>query len=109
MSPAPRQHTPGPWKVGGKAGLYCDDVQITSDKEPVAIAVPRRSYCIMSLARRPPEELAANALLIASAPDLLAAAELAVAWAEQVPAPYRDWPHIDSARAAIAKATGGAA
>ena len=37
--------------------------------------------------------------------ELLAAARLAVAWSEQVPAPYRDWPHVAAARAAIAKAT----
>ena len=68
---APRpSHTPGPWEVGGKVGLYCDDVQITSNKEPVAIAVPRRSYEILSLARRSPAELAANARLIAAAPTM---------------------------------------
>ena len=47
---------------------------------------------------------AENATLASAAPGLLAAARLAVAWAEQVPAPYRDWPHVAAARAAIASA-----
>ena len=90
MNPAPRQHTPGPWRT-----------------EPA----PHRSNWSLgatsvALTTEPNE---ANARLIAAAPELLAAARLAVAWSEQVPAPYRDWPHVAAARAAIAKATGGAA
>ena len=114
------EHTPGPWEVGGKVGLYCDDVQITSNKEPVAIAVPRRSYDIMSLARRSPAELAANARLIASAPELL---EALAGCADALREAGKDFAqanklavrpnlyelHERSARAAIAKASGGAA
>ena len=110
-------HTPGPWEVGGKVGLYCDDVQITSNKEPLAIAVPRRSYDIMSLARRSPAELAANARLIASAPTLLDAlkgcadalreAGKDFAQANRLAArPNLYELHEQAARAAIAKARG---
>ena len=115
-SPRPA-HTPGPWEVGGKVGLYCDDVQITSNKEPLAIAVPRRSYDIMSLARRSPAELAANARLIASAPTLLDAlagcadalreAGKDFAQANRLAArPNLYELHEQAARAAIAKARG---
>ncbi len=111
--PAPHipAYTPGPWEVGGKVGLYCDDVQITSNKEPVAIAVPRRSYDILSRARRSPAELSANARLIASAPDLLAALECILkryesAGVQCYPEAMRE---VIAARAAIAKAKGGAA
>ena len=104
-------HTPGPWEVGGKVGLYCDDVQITSNKEPVAIAVPRRSYDILSLARRSPAELAANARLIAAAPELLEALEAVIPDLEHYVATHGPGPdkRLALARAAIAKATGGAA
>ena len=104
-------HTPGPWEVGGKVGLYCDDVQITSNKEPVAIAVPRRSYDIMSLARRSPAELSANARLIAAAPELLEALErISTAYDETLRHPIAAplLQAIYAARAAIAKAKGGA-
>ena len=110
--PAPTSpaHTPGPWEVGGKVGLYCDDVQITSNKEPVAIAVPRRSYDIMSLARRSPAELAANARLIAAAPTLLEALEelerLTVWVGGQNPVHDAIESAKRKARAAIAKARG---
>ena len=109
--PAPTSpaHTPGPWEVGGKVGLYCDDVQITSNKEPVAIAVPRRSYDILSRARRSPAELAANARLIASAPELLEALErISTAYDETLRHPIAAplLQAIYAARAAIAKARG---
>ena len=102
-------HTPGPWEVGGKVGLYCDDVQITSNKEPVAIAVPRRSYHILSLARRSPAELAANARLIAAAPELIEALErISTAYDETLRHPIAAplLQAIYAARAAIAKARG---
>ncbi len=106
-TPSPA-HTPGPWEVGGKVGLYCDDVQITSNKEPVAIAVPRRSYDIMSLARRSPAELSANARLIASAPELLEALEAVLPDLEHYVATHGPGPdkRLAAARAAIAKARG---
>ena len=89
MNPAPRQHTPGPWTVDNQYIHGPDGIRF------LAVAGDGAGQ--------------ANARLIAAAPELLAAARLAVAWSEQVPAPYRDWPHVAAARAAIAKATGGAA
>ena len=79
------QHTPGPWYLNPRGWI----VQSTGD-------IVTRLECS--------NNGEADARLIAAAPELLAAARLAVAWAEQVPAPYRDWPHIVAARAAIAKA-----
>jgi hypothetical protein len=89
VNPAPRQHTPGPWTVDNQYIHGPDGIRF------LAVAGDGAGQ--------------ANARLIAAAPELLAAARLAVAWSEQVPAPYRDWPHVAAARAAIAKATGGAA
>ena len=82
---AAAQHTPGPWYLNPRGWI----VQSTGD-------IVTRLECS--------NNGEADARLIAAAPELLAAALLAVAWAEQVPAPYRDWPHIVAARAAIAKA-----
>ena len=79
------QHTPGPWTVDNQYIHGPDGIRF------LAVAGDGAGQ--------------ANARLIASAPELLAAARLAVAWSEQVPAPYRDWPHVAAARAAIAKAT----
>ena len=87
MSTAPIQHTPGPWTVDNQYIHGPDGIRF------LAVAGDGAGQ--------------ANARLIASAPELLAAARLAVAWSEQVPAPYRDWPHVAAARAAIARATGG--
>lgn len=47
-----------------------------------------------------------TAQFFAAAPDLLAALEAAIIWAEDVPAPYREWAFIKQARAAIARAKG---
>ena len=99
-------HTPGPWKV-----------RVSNNGALRGYSIEHKDETLRSIvARNWEHELCEehgnslpNARLIASAPELLAAARLAVAWAEQVPAPYRDWPHVAAARAAIASATGGAA
>jgi len=103
----PRQHTPGPWSLSDSFDRVERRVK-HGDNPPLVwdIASGINSAHPDYLPRA---EQIANARLIAAAPELLAAARLAVAWAEQVPAPYRDWPHVAAARAAIAKATGGAA
>ena len=77
------QHTPGPWTVDNQYIHGPDGIRF------LAVAGDGRRLAKLE---------AINA-------DLLAAARLAVAWSEQVPAPYRDWPHVAAARAAIAKAT----
>ena len=93
MSPA---HTPGPWQCAPISYMRSKHIShwAIAASEPVAVVYP---HLLAS---------EANARLIAAGPDLLAAARLAVEWAEQVPAPYRDWPHVAAARAAIAKARG---
>ena len=88
MNPAPRQHTPGPWTIA--MGPHRIEVHTT----------PARAYAFS----RSDE---ANARLIAAAPDLLAALE------ELCEDKYLADPinadRMRSARAAIAKAKGGAA
>ena len=90
-------HTPGPWTILPNTPHFVRAMHPTDGMQPVATVYHFDG------------ELEANARLIAAGPDLLAAARLAVEWAEQVPAPYRDWPHVAAARAAIAKAKGGVA
>ncbi len=63
------QHTPGPWKV--KQGT---DVTEDRAKEPCTVA-----KCWSSTFSPPREEAAANARLIAAAPDLLAACKRGLA------------------------------
>lgn len=90
------QHTPGPWRVGGSTGLHNQT------------AINPAIGCAYGAG----DEAAANARLIASAPELLAALQAAVEmygkpggpW--NVPGSAGSW--IALARAAIAKATGGA-
>ena len=47
------------------------------------------------------DEEHANARAIAAVPALLEALELALAWEKEVPAPYRDFPFIRKAKAAL--------
>ncbi len=53
------QHTPGPWKIGAKLGIYCKNLGTM-----IANCDHTTNF---------PEENLANARLIAAAPDLLAA------------------------------------
>ena len=84
-------HTPGPWATyinGGKDGWIAN-----AEGDLIACAVRD-------------DTMAANARLIAAAPDLLAVAEMLDRIAGQVPftGPFHD--AIVAARAAIAKAKG---
>ena len=100
------QHTPGPWKTGGcgedgwrmilgpKTRFY----HAFGESHTTSIADVSISDC--------ESEDLANARLIAAAPDMLSALRDAIKWAESAPSPYREWPFIVSARAAIARATG---
>lgn len=117
----PTAHTPGPWAVRGLAGLYCRDIAIheSAHAYPVALAVSRRSYTPYGAADRSMQETEANARLIASAPDLLAAlagcadalreAGKDFAQANRLAArPNLYELHEQAARAAITKAKGEA-
>ena len=87
------KHTPGPWMVAD------DCVRVitmpTADDYQIA-------HCDAGAFSPDYEECAANATLIAAAPDLLAALEgLLPMWESGIKEPW-----IEAARAAIAKATG---
>lgn len=93
------KHTPGPWAVDDDG-----DVCI-SDLERLIAAVDRRNVTLRK------DEAAANAALIAAAPDLLAACEALAEAQQRADAGehvgfglYVD--AVDAARAAIAKAKG---
>ena len=91
MSPAPRQHTPGPWTVDNQYIHGPDGIRF------LAVAGDGAGQ--------------ANARLIAAAPDLLnlltAAGRLEELTGENLAVYARTYAAL--ARAAIAKATGGAA
>ena len=85
------RHTPGPWKVSGSCRVkeaaggtfyHVAHVVLADDSDPnpcVAEVGSRGRYCSRAReAHRPGPEQAANARLIAAAPDLLAACRLAV-------------------------------
>ena len=100
MSPAPRQHTPGPWDVEPKGSRHFVD-----GADGLTVAYLDRAGV------RERSEIEANARLIASAPDLLnlltAAGRLEELTGEKLAVYARTFAAL--ARAAIAKATGGAA
>ena len=92
MSPAPRQHTPGPWQIN-----HCTHAVISPDGFDIA------------LLRASDFDSEANARLIASAPDLLnlltAADRLEELSGDNLAVYARTYAAL--ARAAIARATGG--
>jgi hypothetical protein len=88
------QHTPGPWRVKSERWV----VATRGEHEGEILIAP--TYW-MEVA---PDEAAANARLIAAAPDLLDCCTKALAaWTGDGPA-----IDLDTLRAAIAKATGAA-
>jgi hypothetical protein len=62
------EHTPGPWFISKKGGRHCVDASSGEEGEDYRIALTWRSPFSPV-----PEQAAANARLIAAAPDLLAA------------------------------------
>lgn len=108
MNPAPRQHTPGPWDVEPKGSRHFVD-----GADGLTVAYLDRAGV------RERAEIEANARLIASAPELLAALEAAAGLAEGTVKLLRQLDMesgriaaecvLRDARAAIAKAKGGAA
>ena len=105
MNPAPRQHTPGPWSLSPSFDRVERRVQ-HGDNPPLVwgIASGINSAHPDYLPRA---EQIANARLIAAAPELLAALEELCA--DKYLADPINADRMRNARAAIAKATGGAA
>ena len=99
---SPRQHTPGPWDVETKGSRHFVD-----GADGLTVAYLDRAGV------REKTEIEANARLIASAPELLAALEKALASIEgqaellrHCGAAYGIGATLAQARAAIARATG---
>jgi hypothetical protein len=86
------EHTPGPWRV-----------EKFNDTKSWSIYANGGTHSLASIRD------AANARLIAAAPDMLEALTNALGWMERYAGDTNDlsgelWRHISSARAAIAKA-----
>lgn len=102
--------TPGPWKVYNASlspGSQTGRLAITGDEEPMVMRN------IATIEGGPREKLLANANLIAAAPELLSALEVAESWIDE----NREHEHtgeghqamavLEGIRFAIAKAKGG--
>lgn len=112
------KHTPGPWAAGSNGMKW------NSPQSPTATVVALRTYCdgveptiyhladIIYPSNREgtvgADERAANARLIAAAPDLLKAAKEALDAFQQLATeePAAEWSAVLLLRAAIAKAEG---
>jgi hypothetical protein len=104
------KHTPGPWELEGDVEWVMDDA---GGHRHLIIRAPDGWNVALVQADEDDEEQVANARLIVAAPDLLAALRAlvwqidrddSVVWEDGSPAAAM----LLDARAAIAKATGGA-
>lgn len=91
------QHTPAPWEP------------MTAGGKQYVVGGPDQNNGVAYICGVTPENITANARLIAAAPDLLEALETILEWMEtahsaEAMAPG-GWPMIDAARAALTKAT----
>jgi len=102
-------HTPGPWHI--RKAITGGDYAITAKDGPHDIIVGEAWFLV---GERPHNEIVAapveaNARLMASAPELLAALKEMEAWtahAFDADDPDMDLPELSQARAAIANAEG---
>ena len=93
MSREAMKHTPGPWYIDFIKAHANGNRRIMAEQcTPVAVV---------------PEHLAADARLIAAAPDLLEALKSVIAWLDAPDESAFSDSQLALARAAIAKATGG--
>jgi len=88
------KHTPGPWIA---VGLWVEH----SDDRVADICNCNTNAMSQEHLGRSNKEMAANARLIAAAPEMLEALQELVGWVTTAPQKY-----VDAANAAIAKATG---
>lgn len=98
------KHTPGPWTA------FNNQIAIGVGSKDSDVAWVRFDNYGLRDSARSTQEDEANARLIAAAPELLEACRLIVCAFDALPpsSPARAWTiHINSARSAIAKATGG--
>lgn len=106
------RHTPGPWvplvgiearKAITAAGMV--PIYAPNDPTPTYHGIPRReiAFAWVGGVHRPADQIMADALLMAAAPDLLATLRALLARAEGIDGPSHD--EILAARAAIAAAT----
>jgi len=108
-------HTPGPWRYEAGGGHAHNSIRGSEPVQTNGWPEPRGGYSCASYSDKVCENLgdvslpgpAANAALIAAAPDML---EELRAVAVALSAPSSEWPHLALARlqfirAAIAKAT----
>ena len=93
-------HTPGPWNCNRSSASGYDIV--CSENSPTDV-------CVISRRDKTTGEIDANARLIASAPDLIEALRAVVATEIYLPDHPQRQAAYRNARAAIAKAEGGAA
>jgi hypothetical protein len=99
------KHTPGPWFIFGSVE-HC--VGGANTDPTTAAEHPTAGIAMCGMGRRLPDENAANARLIAAAPDLLEAAQAFVAYCRNAGLNVQPGSPADKARAAIAEATGSA-
>jgi hypothetical protein len=105
------KHTPGPWYENGPGNIYGADLDPTEFRAN-GEAIPPNSRCVAHMVQGhhiTPSELAANALLIASSPDLLAACRGMLSILEDTMprlSKFHGNETIEAARAAISKAVG---
>lgn len=94
--PPPSEHTRGPWEIDkGRDSITIGPAWVAAD-----LYTPNDNVCDVDLRYKNAE---ANALLLASAPDLLAACRTAL---EAVREEFGDGPTARTLASAIAKATG---
>ena len=108
-------HTPGPWRVKQTGFTYFRDLTILGEdwhgeETPVAAALVRNALHPYGRADKARAEIEANARLIAAAPDLFNLMTAATRLDELTGANLEVYARTFAAlaRAAIAKATGGA-
>ena len=101
------KHTPGPWRECGhdRNGCVCRQIWGTSVDMIVCVASPPIGTSDLMPVPTPEQE-AANARLIAAAPDLLAALKFLVDAADTEPGMSIYKAHIEKAKSSIAKAEG---
>lgn len=102
------EHTPGPWKIFDGWGSSQHDPIIVDSIPDVGGKCVANCICHISATN---DDAAANARLIASAPDLLDALSEVIEWIAGWDPNFtldREWPQTrEKVRAAIAKAKGG--